>query len=132
MAVGLLNMRRPFLPLLTLCAVTACTPRLVTVERVRSDSVWIRTTDSVFLLDSVHVTERRAGDTVYLTKERWRWRDRFRHDTVRLFRSDSVPVPVRVTQEVPRPFFAELRSSALALCLPLLLALLCLVAWKRR
>lgn len=125
-------MRIPFLPLLTLFAVTACAPRVVTVERVRSDSVFLRTTDSVFLSDSIHVTERRRGDTVYLTKERWRWRDRFRHDTVRLFRSDSVPVPFPVTREVPRPFFADLRASALALCLPLLLVAACLALWKRR
>lgn len=127
-------MRTPYLIslLAALFTLTACSPRVVTVERVRSDSVYLHRLDSVYRLDSVFVSERRTGDTVYLIKERWRFRDRLRHDTLRLVRRDSVPVPVEVVREVRRPFFRELREAALALCLPLALAALCLFLWRRR
>lgn len=127
-------MRTPYLIslLAALFTLTACSPRVVTVERVRSDSVYLHRLDSVYLRDSVFFSERRAGDTVYLTRERWRFRDRLRHDTLRLVRRDSVPVPVEVVREVRRPFFRELRDAALWLCLPLALAALCLFLWRRR
>lgn len=49
--------------------------------------------DTVYLRDSVFVSERMRGDTVYLTRVEWRdrWRTRVEHDTV---------VDVRVEKEV--------------------------------
>ena len=49
--------------------------------------------DSIYLHDSVFVSERQRGDTVYLTRTEWRdrWRTRVERDTV---------VDVRVEKEV--------------------------------
>ena len=49
--------------------------------------------DSIYLHDSVFVSERQRGDTVYLTRTEWRdrWRTRVERDTV---------VDVRVKKEV--------------------------------
>ena len=42
------------------------------------------THDTVYLRDSVYVSERQRGDTVYLTRVEWRdrWRTRMVHDTI--------------------------------------------------
>ena len=49
--------------------------------------------DTVYLMDSVFVSEKQRGDTVYLTRVEWRdrWRTRVERDTV---------VDVRVEKEV--------------------------------
>ena len=51
------------------------------------------THDTIYLHDSVYVSERQRGDTVYLTRVEWRdrWRTRVERDTV---------VDVRVEKEV--------------------------------
>ncbi len=47
-----------------------------------------RTTDSVFIHDSVYIRE--GGDTVYMTRWRTCWRDRIIHDTVYDHRTDTI------------------------------------------
>ena len=49
--------------------------------------------DTIYLRDSVFVSERQRGDTVYLTRVEWRdrWRTRVERDTI---------VDVRVEKEV--------------------------------
>ncbi len=44
----------------------------------------VRSVDTVVVRDSVFVSERQRGDTVYLTRTEWRdrWRTRVVHDTV--------------------------------------------------
>ena len=53
----------------------------------------VRSADTVVIRDSVFVSERQKGDTVYLTRTEWRdrWRTRVERDTV---------VDVRVEKEV--------------------------------
>lgn len=84
--------------LLTACSST----KVVTVERVRTDTVkTVRNVrDSIYLHDSIHVTEK--GDTV--TIERWhtRYQDRLLLDTIYESRTDSVPVPYPVEKLVER------------------------------
>lgn len=76
------------------------TVRYVPVETVRTDSVtvdrFIR--DSVYLRDSVYVNRWTQGDTVFVDKVsvKWRYRDRWRRDTVAVVRRDSVEVAVPV------------------------------------
>ena len=69
------------------------TLRVVQVE-TRRDSV----RDSIFLREFVQ------GDTIYRVKyvERLRWRDRWRVDTLRAVRVDSVAVPYPVERNVSR------------------------------
>ena len=59
--------------------------------------------DSIYLHDSIYLTERMAGDTIYKVKEVFRFRDRWRIDTVNTGHIDSVhvtevvEVPARLT-----------------------------------
>lgn len=119
-----------FLSLLAL-ALTACSPkvRLVPVERTHIEWRDRLRLDSIYLHDSIYITERMAGDTVYKTKEVFRYRDRWRVDTVNTGRIDSI----RITEvvEVPAKLTAwqAWRLKAFA---PLLAVALLLVAWVTR
>ena len=57
--------------------------------------------DSVRLTDSVYVSERTVGDTVYIVKTRTQWRDRLqlRTDTVYRSQTDTVTKVVEVVVE---------------------------------
>ena len=74
--------------------------KYVPVETVRTDSVYLDRylRDSVYLHDSVFIAQYTRGDTVYVDKVsvKYRYRDRWRHDTVAVTRRDSVRVPVPV------------------------------------
>ena len=80
------------------------TTKYVPVPSVSVDSVyvdrWLR--DSVYLHDSVFVTHYSKGDTVYVDKvvTRYKYKDRWRQDTVAVVRADSVRVPYPVEKEL--------------------------------
>lgn len=74
--------------------------RLVEVVRVDSTIVSHNYRDSIYVHDSIYITER--GDTVRIEKWHTRWRDRVIHDTCYTSHTDSVPVPYPVIQEVQR------------------------------
>lgn len=85
-----------------------CASRRVTVggSTQKTDTVYktnmVR--DTVLVKDSVLVSIFSAGDTVYKTREVWRWRDRtkVRVDTVykNALRVDTVRVPVAVERKL--------------------------------
>lgn len=78
----------------------------VPVETVRTDTVlrFSVSSDTTWLRDSIHVEIREVNETVFVTKykERIRWRDRIRTDTVHSTRTDSVAVPYPVERELGR------------------------------
>lgn len=74
--------------------------RLVEVVRVDSTIVSHNYRDSIYVHDSIYISER--GDTVRIEKWHTRWRDRVIHDTCYTSHTDSVPVPYPVIQEVER------------------------------
>ena len=119
-----------FLSLLAL-ALTSCSPkvRLVPVEHTRVEWRDRLRLDSIYLHDSIYITEKQAGDTVYKVKEVYRWRDRWRIDTINAGRIDSIPVTEVV--EVPAKLTAwqAWRLKAFA---PLLAIALALGAWVSR
>lgn len=90
-------------------AIVGCKPHetVVTDSRrtveVRRDTVRLWHRDSVRVVDSVFVMQEARGDTVYVTKTAWRYRDRVTCDTVYKVRSDTVlrvdSVAVPVPQE---------------------------------
>ena len=110
---------------------TSCSPRVrvVPVERIRTEWRDRLRLDSVYVHDSIYLTEMQAGDTIYKVKEVYRWRDRWRVDTINTGRVDSV----RVTEvvEVPAKLTAwqSMRLKAFA---PLLAIALALGAWVSR
>ena len=95
--------------LIALCALillTGCTtPKVVTVETVRTDTCYItrQQRDSIWLHDSVHVKEFMAGDTVYVLRDRWKTKyvEHQVHDTCYVATHDTVPQPYPVEVEVP-------------------------------
>lgn len=87
---------------------SGCASRRVTVggSTHKADTVYRMNVvrDTVLVKDSVLVSVFSAGDTVYKTREVWRWRDRtnVRVDTVykSAVRVDTVRVPVAVERKL--------------------------------
>ena len=82
---------------------TSCTTtRVVAVEKVKTDTTYItkHQRDSVWLHDSIHVTER--GDTIRIERWHTKYIEREVHDTLYRAKTDSIPVPYDVVKEVLR------------------------------
>ena len=62
------------------------------------------THDTVYLRDSVYVSERQRGDTAYLTRVEWRdrWRTRVERDTVMDVRVEKEVVQLPPERYVPK------------------------------
>lgn len=82
------------------------TTKYVPVPSVSVDSVyvdrWLR--DSVYLHDSVFVNHYSKGDTVFVDKvvTKYKYKDRWRYDTVAIVRVDSVQVPYPVEKQLTK------------------------------
>ena len=76
--------------------------RVVTVETVRNDTTYItkHQRDSVWLHDSIHVTEK--GDTIRIERWHTKYIEKATHDTLYQHKTDSVPVPYPVEKLVER------------------------------
>lgn len=87
-----------------LLLVGCTTTRYVPVPSVSVDSVyvdrWLR--DSVYLHDSVFVNQYSKGDTVFVDKvvTKYKYKDRWRYDTVAVVRTDSVRVPYPIGKDL--------------------------------
>lgn len=90
------------LALAALWFLTSCTTtKVVTVEKVKTDTTYItkQQRDSIWLHDSIHVTER--GDTIRIERWHTKYIEREVHDTLYRAKTDSIPVPYEVVKEVP-------------------------------
>ena len=76
--------------------------RVVTVEKVRNDTTYItkHQRDSVWLHDSIHVTEK--GDTIRIERWHTKYVEKVTHDTLYQHKTDSLPVPYPVEKLVER------------------------------
>ena len=96
-----------FIVALLICALfSSCTTtKYVPVPEYHTDTVRIvqHQRDSIYLSDSIYVSDFVRDDTVYKTIERWRTKyiERMSHDTIYQSKRDSIPYPVEVTKEVP-------------------------------
>ena len=118
---------------------TSCSRRVLPIENTRTelrDRIEWRDRlriDSIYIHDSVYVSERQAGDTIYKDKVVYRNRERVVHDTINAGRVDSVRVVQTITRhvEVPAKLTAwqAMRLKAFA---PLLAIALALGAWVSR
>lgn len=77
--------------------------RIVVVETAHTDTLRLSSNirDSIYLHDSIYIRDK--GDTMFIERWHTRWRDRTVHDTTYISKTDSVPVPYPVIQEVPKP-----------------------------
>ena len=92
------------LGLLSVVLLVGCTTtRYVPVPSVSVDSVYVDRfhRDSVYLHDSVFVNQYSKGDTVFVDKvvTKYKYKDRWRYDTVAVVRADSVQVPALPCRE---------------------------------
>lgn len=80
------------------------TTKYIAVPSVSVDSVYAdrRQRDSIYVLDSVYVDRWAQGDTVFVEKvvTKYKYKDRWRHDTVAVVRRDSVRVPYPVEKDL--------------------------------
>ena len=76
--------------------------RVVTVEKVRNDTTYItkHQRDSVWLHDSIHVTEK--GDTIRIEKWHTKYVEKATHDTLDQATHDTIPQPYPVEKLVER------------------------------
>ena len=86
---------------LLFCSCT--TTRTVTVEKVRTDTVWRNHTahDGIYLHDSTYIREK--GDTLMIDRWHTQLVKKEVHDTTYIHKTDSVPVPYPVIKEVAKP-----------------------------
>ena len=93
---------------MALCALlgSCTTTKYVPVIEHRTDTVRItqQQRDSLYFCDSIYTIVRTEGDTVYQQTDRWRIRyiERTSHDTIYQSKTDSIPVPYKVTEYVER------------------------------
>ena len=78
--------------------------KYVPVPSVSVDSVYVDRfhRDSVYLHDSVFVNRWVEGDTVFVDKvvTKYKYKDRWRYDTVAVVRADSVRVPYPIGKDL--------------------------------
>ena len=84
--------------------------------------------DTVYLRDSVFVSEKQRGDTVYLTRVEWRdrWRTRVERDTVM-----DVRVEKKVVQLPPERYVPKFYRWCTGLLLAILVLAIGRLALKR-
>ena len=90
--------------LVTGCASTKLSPTEV-VQASHTDTLRIVQVqrDSIWLHDSVYVSQYQKGDTVYKEQTKWhtKYIERLSHDTIYAAKVDSIPVPYPVEKRVP-------------------------------
>ena len=98
------------------CLLCGCRQmQYVPVVTVLHDSVYVVQThrDSILRYDSVYVTDK--GDTVWLEKYKYLYRDRWRVDTLVSVRTDTVSVPVPVERKLTRWERVKLEAGGYAI-----------------
>ena len=87
----------------------------VPVVTVLHDSIYIAQVqrDSILRYDSIYV--RDAGDTLYVERWKYLYRDRWRTDTLVSVRTDTVSVPVPVERKLTRWERVKLEAGGYAI-----------------
>ena len=91
---------------LLICALlSSCTTtKYVTVPEIHTDTLMVtqHSRDSIYVHDSVWVNQWQAGDTIYRERTKWhtKYVEREVHDTTYISKTDSIPKPYPVIQEV--------------------------------
>lgn len=114
-----------FAVLLAVLAGCKTKERIVTVEKVRTDTTYItkHERDSIWLHDSIKVSEK--GDTVRIEKWHTKYVESIRHDTIYQATHDTIPQPYKVTEYVER----KLTKPQKCLMFAGIIALMALVLW---
>lgn len=86
--------------LLSLLAFSCTTTEYVPVETTKTDSIYISQfeRDSIYVHDSVYVRDK--GDTVYIEKVKYLYKEKVRTDTIYAERTDSIRIPYPVERKL--------------------------------
>lgn len=86
--------------LLSLLAFSCTTTEYVPVEATKTDSIYISLfeRDSIYVHDSIYVRDK--GDTVYIEKVKYLYKEKVRTDTVYTERTDSIRIPYPVERKL--------------------------------
>lgn len=111
---------------------------VITVPEVRTDTTYITKTqrDSIYLHDSIYVSEKQMGDTILLTTTKWltKYVERQVRDTLYYATHDTITevYPVEVVKEVPKQlsWWQRARLALGNLMLILIAASVLYAAWK--
>lgn len=89
-----------YILLLSLLAFSCTTTEYVPVETTKTDSIYISLfeRDSIYVHDSVYVRDK--GDTVYIEKVKYLYKEKVRTDTVYTERTDSIRIPYPVERKL--------------------------------
>lgn len=108
--------------------------RVVTVEHLRTDTlIQLRTErDSIYVHDSTEI--RTDGDTIRINRWHTRYVDRWRRDTVRVVKTDTVAMAYETVREVARPLsrWQQMRLHLGELLLALIAIAAGLGLWRLR
>lgn len=88
--------------LLTLAIWSCKSGRYIPVETVRTDSIYINQVqrDSIYRHDSIYIREK--GDTVWMERYKYVYRDKVVHDTMYVNQTDTIREPYPVEKELTR------------------------------
>lgn len=88
--------------LLTLAMCSCKSGRYIQVESVKTDSIYIKQVqrDSIYKHDSIYIREK--GDTVWMEKYRYIYRDKVVRDTMYVNHTDTIREPYPVERELSR------------------------------
>lgn len=86
--------------LISLLAFSCTTTEYVPAETTKTDSIYISLfeRDSIYVHDSVYVRDK--GDTVYIEKVKYLYKEKVRTDTVYAERTDSIRIPYPVERKL--------------------------------
>lgn len=89
-------------PLMCLLVLCSCKTKYVPVETVKIDTIYINKLqrDSIYMYDSVFVKDK--GDTVFVEKYKYLYRDKLVRDTLYINRTDSIQTPYPVEKELTK------------------------------
>jgi hypothetical protein len=123
---------------LAVCALlSGCTTeRLVTVEKVRTDTAYItkHQRDSIYIEQHDSIVLHTKGDTV--TVERWHWRDRWRDrvktDTIYMSKTDTVVVTKEPETAKSTTLWHDIWQHKWRLAIILIIMAIALWIWKTK
>ena len=123
------------LGLLSVVLLVGCTTtRYVPVPSVSVDSVYVDRwqRDSVYLHDSVFVNQYSKGDTVFVDKvvTKYKYKDRWRYDTVAIVRADTTNVPYPIEQDLG--WWENTRMYSFPVLVAIVAVLAFIVVWLAR
>lgn len=116
----------PFMCLLLVCS---CKTKYVPVETVKIDTIYINKLqrDSIYMYDSVFVKDK--GDTVFVEKYKYLYRDKLVRDTMYISKADSIQVPYPVEKELTKWQQFRMDFGGWAMCI-VVISILILIVYK--